>query len=270
MSIAEVSYELRGRLGVIRLERPEALNALTLPMIGEVETLARAAEADPKVFAICITGAGRGFCAGLDMSVLADHAAGRAPAHRERTPRQAMMFSFLADISKPVIAAVNGVGAGGGFVLAMMCDLRFMAEGATLITVFSRRGLIAEHATSWMLPRMVGLSRALDLLWSSRRVDAAEALRIGLADRVAPPDELMSAVEAYVADMAATVSPRAVAVMKAQVHADLARGFDASAAQTEKLMGEALNHPDAAEGAASFVERRGPSFAAWPDGEMKP
>jgi enoyl-CoA hydratase/carnithine racemase len=264
MGIPEVGYERRGALGVIRLQRPDALNALTMPMIGEVERLARAAEGDPAVFAICITGEGRGFCAGLDMSVLADHAAGRAPSAGPRTPRQAMMFSFLADLSKPVIAAVNGVAAGGGFVLAMMSDLRFMAEGASLITVFSRRGLIAEHGTSFILPRLIGLSRALDLLWSSRRVDAAEAYRIGLADRIAPPEELMGAVEAYVADMAATVSPRAVAVMKAQVHAHLGLTFDEAAAETATVMAEALAHPDAAEGAASFVQRRPPNFAKWP------
>jgi enoyl-CoA hydratase/carnithine racemase len=265
MSIPEVGYERRGALGVIRLQRPDALNALTMRMIGEVERLARAAEADPEVFAICITGEGRGFCAGLDMSVLADHTAGRAPSAEPRTPRQAMMFSFLADLGKPVIAAVNGVAAGGGFVLAMMSDLRFMAEGASLITVFSRRGLIAEHGTSYILPRLVGLSRALDLLWSSRRVDAAEAYRIGLADRIAAPDELMASVEAYVADMAATVSPRAVAVMKAQVHAHLGKTFDGASADTVTVMAQALAHPDAAEGAASFVQRRPPNFAKWPE-----
>ena len=264
MSHAGLSYETRGRLAVIRLERPDALNALTLEMIGGIETLARQADADPAVFAICITGAGRGFCAGLDMSVLAEHAAGRAPDPGERTARRTMMFSFLMDITKPVIAAVNGVGAGGGFILAMMCDLRFMAQGASLITVFSKRGLIAEHGASWILPRMVGLSRALDLLWSSRRIGAEEAWRIGLADRVVPDDDLLTAVETYVEDMAATVSPRAVAVMKAQVLAALAQSFDEAAADTAGVMAKALAHPDAAEGAASFVERRGPRFAPWP------
>jgi len=265
--VAEVAYERRGRLGVIRLERPAALNALTSGMIAGIETFARAAAADPEVFAICVTGEGRGFCAGLDISALADHAAGRAPDPGQRTARQAMLFSFLADIDKPVIAAVNGVAAGGGFVLAMMCDLRFMAEGASLITIFSRRGLIAEHATSFMLPRILGLSRALDLLWSSRRVDAAEAYRIGLADRVVAPDGLLAAVEAYVADMAATVSPRAVAVMKAQVHRHLAMSFDEAAAETRDLMDAALAHPDAAEGAASYLERRPARFAPWPGGD---
>ena len=260
-----VSYERRGRLGLIRLERPDALNALTLGMIGEVERLARAAEADPEVTAICITGAGRGFCAGIDMSVLTDHASNGPPPRVKPSgarPRPAM-FSFLLDISKPVIAAVNGVGAGGGFVLAMMCDLRFMAEGATLITIFSRRGLIAEHGTSWLLPRMIGLSRALDLLWSSRKVDAAEAYRIGLADRVAPADQLLDAVEAYVADLAATVSPRAMAAIKAQVHRHLETAFDPAALDSEALMVTALKHPDATEGAVSFVERRPARFAAW-------
>jgi enoyl-CoA hydratase/carnithine racemase len=266
MSEAEISYERRGRLGVIRLERPAALNALTPGMIAGIGAMAKAAEADPEVFAICITGSGRGFCAGLDMAVLADHAAGRAPDPGTRTPRQAMLFSSLLDISKPVIAAVNGVAAGGGFILAMACDLRFMAEGASLITIFSKRGLIAEHGASWLLPRIVGLSRALDLLWSSRRVDAAEAWRIGLADRVTAPEDLLAAVEAYVADMAATVSARAVAVIKAQVLGHQALSYDDAARETEAHIAEALAHPDAAEGAASFVQRRPPAFAPWPEG----
>jgi enoyl-CoA hydratase/carnithine racemase len=145
-----------------------------------------------------------------------------------------------------------------------MSDLRFVAEGAQMVTVFSRRGLIAEHGTSWILPRMVGLGRALDLLWSSRRIDAAEAHRIGLADRVVPPGELLAAVEAYVAEMAATVSPRSVAIMKAQVHRDLSLDFHAAAALTAVDIAEALAHPDATEGAVSFVERRPPAFAPWP------
>jgi enoyl-CoA hydratase/carnithine racemase len=200
------------------------------------------------------------------MGVLTEHAE-RGPPPRAKPaddrPARPAMFSFLLDISKPVIAAVNGVGAGGGFVLAMMCDLRFMAEGATLITVFSKRGLISEHGTSWLLPRMVGLSRALDLLWSSRRVDAAEAYRIGLADRVVAPDKLIEAVEAYVVDLAANVSPTALAVMKAAVHRHLAQDFDTAAADADRLTQQQLRHPDATEGARSFVERRPPAFATW-------
>jgi enoyl-CoA hydratase/carnithine racemase len=262
----QVSYVRQGPLGVIRLERPEALNALTLPMIAEVERLALAAEADPEVTAICITGAGRGFCAGIDMGVLAEHARGTPPrgaATAEGAPARPALFSFLLEISKPVIAAINGPAAGGGFVLAMMCDLRFMAEEASLTTVFTRRGLIAEHGTSWLLPRMVGLSRALDLLWSSRRIDGPEAYRLGFADRLVPAQGLIAAVESYVADLAANVSPRALAVIKDQVHRHLETGFEAAARDAERLMAEALAHPDATEGAQSFIERRPPRFAQW-------
>ncbi|WP_293679196.1 enoyl-CoA hydratase-related protein [uncultured Phenylobacterium sp.] len=266
MEDPQVGYERRGPLGVIRLERPEALNALTYPMIAGVERLALAAEADPAVTALCITGAGRGFCAGIDMASLAESTRSGPPktaAAADGGSRNPALFSFLLKISKPVIAAINGPAAGGGFVLAMMCDLRFMAEEASLTTVFTKRGLIAEHGTSWLLPRMVGLSRAMDLLWSSRRVDGAEAYRLGFADRLVPGEGLMAAVEAYAADLAANVSPRALAVIKAQLHRDLEAGFDAAARDAADLMTDALAHPDAAEGAQSFIERRPPRFAPW-------
>lgn len=266
MEEEHVGYERRGRLAIIRLQRPDALNAITYPMIAGIERRAREAEADPDVFAICITGEGRGFCAGIDMSVLSAHTQGNPPERTGKTDggrSRPALFSFLLDVSKPVIAAVNGVGAGGGFVLAMMCDLRFMADDASLITVFSKRGLIAEHGTSWLLPRMVGLGRALDLLWSSRKLEAAEAFRIGLADRVAPASRLLDEVQDYVEQMAATVSPRAIATIKSQVHRHLECGFDQAALESDALMTEALRHPDSAEGAKSFMERRPARFAAW-------
>lgn len=259
--MSEALYERRGPLAIIRLNRPHALNALTYAMIGEIERMALQAEADPEVVAIALTGEGRGFCAGVDMSVLTASTQGAAP--RDDGRANPALFSFLTRISKPVIAAVNGVAAGGGFVLAMMADLRFVAEEASLITVFSRRGLIAEHGTSWLLPRMIGLSAALDLLMSSRRVDGAEALRLGLADRLLPGADLLPAVEAYVADLAATVSPTALAVIKAQVRRHLAQPFDEAARESAALMATALAHPDATEGAASFIARRPPRFAAW-------
>lgn len=262
----EVTYERRGALGLITLCRPDALNALTYGMIAGIQKFALEAERDPEVMAICITGAGRGYCAGIDMSLLEEstRSGPRSSADPEANSRsRPALFSFLLDISKPVIAAVNGVSAGGGFVLAMMCDLRFVSRDAYFTTVFARRGLIAEHGTSWLLPRMIGLNRALDLLWSSRKVDAEEAWRLGLADRVELPDQLLPAVEAYVADMKATVAPRTLATMKAQVHRHLETSFDVAARESDDLMTSALKHPDALEGAMSFVERRSPKFSAW-------
>jgi enoyl-CoA hydratase/carnithine racemase len=145
----------------------------------------------------------------------------------------------------------------------MMSDLRFAAETASFTTVFSKRGLIAEHGTSFLLPRLVGTSRALDLLWSSRRFDAAEALRIGFVDRVVPGERLLDEACAYIRDLAANVSPRSLAVIKSQVYGHLSLGMEAAIRHADKIMNEALTHPDATEGVASFVERRPPRFQPW-------
>lgn len=265
MSYQEVSIARRGGLAIVTLERPQALNALTRVMIGEIEAAVRELEADGSVGAICITGAGRGFCAGIDMSLLQESARGEGEAGDG--PAGPPLFGFLLDISKPVIAAVNGVAAGGGFVLAMMCDMRFFGDEANVTTVFSRRGLIAEHGTSWLLPRITGLSRALDILWSSRRIDAQEAFRIGLADRVVKQSSLLDAVAEYVDQMLATVSPRALAVIKQQVLRHLEQAFAEAAAESAVQMRHALVHPDAREGALSFVEKRPPRFTPWTGGK---
>ena len=178
------------------------------------------------------------------------------------------LFSHLLRIPKPVIAAVNGVAAGGGFVLAMMCDLRFAAAGASFTTAFSKRGLIAEHGTSWILPRLVGLNRALDLLWSARRIDAAEALRIGFVDRVVPNEKLLDDAKAYIRDLAANVSPRSIAVMKSQIYRHSSLALEPAIRDADHLTHESLAHPDATEGVKSFVERRPPRFARLKGGKI--
>jgi len=262
---ASLLYERRGPLALITLNRPDRLNALNREMMDGVVALARQAEADPEVVAICVTGAGRGFCAGVDAEYLRQTTEqGLGDPDPDRDPDDLpAVFSGLLRVGKPVIAAVNGPAAGAGFILAIVSDLRFVAEGAILTTVFSKRGLIAEHLSSWLLPRLVGASRALDLLWSSRRVTADEALRIGLADRVVPGERLLDEVAAYVAELAANVAPRALATIKAQVYADLARPLAESALATDVLVRASLAHPDAREGAVSFIERRPPAFARW-------
>ena len=148
----------------------------------------------------------------------------------------------------------------------MMSDLRFGSDGASFTTVFSKRGLIAEHGTSWTLPRLVGPSRALDLLWSSRRVHADEALRIGLLDRVFPADELLTGLVAYVDELAANVSPGAIAVMKSQVYRHLSEAMAPALADADRLTQAQIKHPDAYEGAMSLIERRLPKFQPWTGG----
>ena len=128
------------------------------------------------------------------------------------------LFTWLLSIPKPVIAAVNGVAAGGGFVLAVMSDLRIASTAGSLTTIFSKRGLIAEHGTTWILPRLVGAGAALDLLWSSRKIDAAEAHRIGLVQQVVEPDALLAAARQYIVDLAENVSPASLADTKRLVY----------------------------------------------------
>jgi enoyl-CoA hydratase/carnithine racemase len=266
MSDAEILFETMGRVALIRLNRPAALNALTYAMLRDIRQLVATAEADPEVTAIAFVGEGRGFCSGIDAEVLRQTTeAGQS----ERSGGEAAsrdlpgIFSYLPMVSKPVISAVNGVAAGAGFVLAMMSDLRFGADVASFTTIFSKRGLIAEHGTSWLLPRLVGPSRALDLLWSSRRIQADEALRIGLLDRVVPAAELLDAVVAYVDDLAANISPGAIAVMKSQVYRHLSAAMEPALADADRLTQAQLKHPDAREGAMALIERRAPKFQPW-------
>jgi enoyl-CoA hydratase/carnithine racemase len=191
----EVLVDVDDPVAVITLNRPERLNALTYSMLRDLRRAVDAAAADPAVVGIVITGAGRGFCSGLDAEVLRATtergSAGRSDAASSTegagdgdggAAEVPGLFTWLLAVPKPVIAAVNGVAAGGGVVLAAMSDLRFASRDASFVTVFGKRGLISEHGTTWILPRLVGAGRALDLLWSSRRVEADEALRIGLVE----------------------------------------------------------------------------------------
>ncbi len=262
---ANVAYEVEDAVAVVRLDRPEKLNAFTLQMIREIRTAVDRAADDERVAGIVITGTGRAFSAGVDIGDLARAAAefGAPPSGLvdTRADEPPALFGYLKRIPKPAIAAVNGVAAGGGFVLAMMCDLRFVAEDASFTTVFSKRGLVAENGVSWVLPRLVGPSRALDLLWSARRIDAQEAYRIGFADRLVTRERLLDEAKAYIRDLATNVSPYSVAVMKAQVYQDLSLPFDAACREAYRLVCEGLGHPDVKEGVASFRENRPPRFA---------
>jgi enoyl-CoA hydratase/carnithine racemase len=252
---AVTTYVVEESVATITLDRPERHNAWTSAM-GEqyFDHLERAA-ADRDVRAIVVTGAGRSFCPGLDMgSLTAVAAAGEAEGGtRPQT--------FPLGIPKPIVAAINGACAGIGLSLALMCDIRFAAAGAKLTTSFARRGLIAEHGTSWVLPRLVGTARALDLLLSGRVVLAEEAREMGLVNFVMPAEEVLPAALEYARDLARNASPTSMSVIKRQVlrHVDLP--LDEALAESNALLAESLRRPDVAEGAASFVERRPPRFA---------
>ena len=258
-----IRREQRGPLALIWLDRPAALNAMTIEMMRSFNAAIAAAEADPATYVIAVCGEGRGFCAGFDAGDLgqAVGASNRRLDERGIDPEMPAQFAQLLMLSKPVIAAVNGAAAGLGLILALMCDLRFVAEEAVFVTAFSHRGVTAEHGVTWLLPRLVGHSRALDLLWSSRKVDGQEAYRIGLADRVMPRDALLPAVEAYAADLADKASPNSMALIKQMVYRHLDAPMKSAMVEADKLATASLAHPDAQEGVKAFVERRKPQFA---------
>jgi enoyl-CoA hydratase/carnithine racemase len=269
----ETLYEVADRVATITLNRPDKLNAWTAVMEGEVRAAMGEAERDENVRVIILTGAGRGFCAGADISLLSTvatkglDAAQRAQAlQSQRETVEGIRadfqkkYSYFPAITKPVIAAINGPIVGLGLVIALYCDLRFASEAARFGTAFARRGLIAEYGMAWMLPRLVGHSNALDLLFSARMIDAAEALRMGLVNQVFPQDAFHAKVREYAVEVASNVSPRSLRVIKRQVYdamfLTLAESFDIS----EQEMLASLRCDDFKEGVAHFVEKRTPRF----------
>lgn len=245
-------------VALITLNRPERLNAWTGEMGHAYFDALEECDASAEVRAIVVTGAGKGFCAGADMAELQALGDGNleeismVPDERPQT--------FALSISKPIVAAINGACAGLGLVHALMCDIRFAATGAKLTTAFSRRGLIAEHGISWVLPRLVGPARALDLLLSGRIVLGEEAAELGLVNRAVEPERLLEEALAYARELATYSSPASMATMKRQVYADLTRELPEALAEANRLMGESFTKPDFVEGVASFMERREPRF----------
>ncbi|HEX9259308.1 MAG TPA: enoyl-CoA hydratase-related protein [Acidimicrobiales bacterium] len=257
--MTEIRYEVEDPVAVVTLDRPDKLNALTLPMVVELRRVVGEAATDPAVVGIVITGAGRGFCSGLDSAALsATTTAGSSS--RPKADGVPGLFTWLLEIPKPVIAAVNGVAAGGGFVLATMADVRIASTAASFTSIFSKRGLIAEHGTTWTVPRLVGTGAALDLLWSSRKIDAHEAHRLGLVQQLTEPDDLLAAARRYIVDLAENVSPASLADTKRLVYRHLGTGYDEALRETDEVQYAALDRIDAKEGAAALLEKRPPRF----------
>jgi enoyl-CoA hydratase/carnithine racemase len=270
----EISYDVADPVATITLNRPRVLNAWTTRMGAEVKHALARAEADGDVVAIVITGAGRGFCAGADLNDLKSISEGgqqvNTPAELDADPGDPGMASFrgtytyIASVRKPVIAAINGPVAGMAVPIALACDLRFASDRASFTTSFSRRGLVAEWGVSWLLPRLVGTAHALDLLFSARRIDAAEAARVGLVNRVIPHDELLPFVREYAEDLAANCSPASMAIMKRQVWQHWTGALDAAEQEAIGLMLESFRRPDFREGVVAFLEKRPPKFSRLP------
>jgi enoyl-CoA hydratase/carnithine racemase len=257
--MSEIRYEVEDPVALITLDRPEKLNALTYPMLRDFREAVKEAAADRAVVGIVVTGAGRGFCSGLDAATLAETTAVGSSA-QQKTDEVPGMFTWLLAIPKPVIAAVNGVAAGGGFVLTVMSDIRIASTAASFTTIFSKRGLVSEHGTTWIVPRLIGTGAALDLLWSSRRIDAEEAYRLGLVQQVVEPDDLLATARRYVTDLAENVSPASMADTKRLVYSHLGLGYPEALREADDATYAALDRMDAKEGATALLERRPAAF----------
>jgi enoyl-CoA hydratase/carnithine racemase len=277
----DVLYEVRDRVAIVTLNRPEFLNAFTAAMGRGLQQAVAAAVADDAVRVIVLTGAGRGFCAGADMKLLqqirpdANAQTSTLTGSAAQAPQAAPLadcpgpdvsthyggrFGYFMRAKKPVIAALNGPAAGLGFVLALYADIRFAASEAKFTTSFAQRGLIAEHGISWLLPRLVGPAHALDLLLSARKIDAKEAERLGLVNRTFAQAGFMDEVMAYARTLADTVSPRSMAVIKAQLWKSPFQDFAAALAVADSEMQGSFASEDFREGVAHYMEKRAPKF----------
>jgi enoyl-CoA hydratase/carnithine racemase len=271
MAYETVLYDMAEGICTITLNRPDKLNAWTRQMHVDLKAAMHTAGANRDVRVIILTGAGRGFCAGADMGGL--QAIGAGAGNSDRTSKTQpdlpggsalaefrMNYSYFPAIPKFIIAAINGPAAGLGFVIPLYADLRFAAESAVFTTAFAQRGLIAEHGVSWLLPRLVGLSAALDLLCSARKFRAPEALSLGLVSRVIPDDKLLAETRAYARLLADTVSPRSVAVMKRQIWEAEFQTLTEATVQANHEMELSFQTADFKEGVAHFLEKRAARF----------
>jgi enoyl-CoA hydratase/carnithine racemase len=257
-----VLYEVRNSgVAVLTLNRPERMNGWGGGLASMFYERLDEAEADPDVRAIVVTGSGRAFCAGADMGDLTTITNASTDGDTDVSKLVGARHPhFVTTMRKPVIAAINGACAGMGLTMALVCDVRFAAEGAKFTTSFARRGLIAEYGISWILPRVVGWGAALDLLLSGRVFYADEAAELGLVKEVVSPEDLLPRAIAYAEEIAANCAPSSLAVIKQQVYADIMRDVFEASAVAEKLMHESMLRPDFIEGITSFFEKRPPNF----------
>jgi 2-(1,2-epoxy-1,2-dihydrophenyl)acetyl-CoA isomerase len=252
-----VEVDPEAGIGTITLNRPDALNALTVPMKQSLLAAFRQVGRDKAVRAVILTGAGRAFCAGQDLRErLAPDA---APLGVEVRERYNPIIREMRSLPKPIVGAINGVAAGAGASLAMACDIRIASDGASFALAFGRVGLVPDSGATWLLPRLVGMTRAVELALLGDSISAEEAVRLGLVGRAVPADDLDSEVRSVAVRLAAG-APRAMAFTKRALNAAWAHDLDAALDYEAHLQDLAGRTRDHAEGLAAFVEKRPPRF----------
>jgi len=261
MSHLELLYDVQDRVATITLNRPERMNAWTPTTELELRSAVSEAVADDGVRCIVLTGAGRGFCAGADMSRLnaAAQGASAAPPPPSGEGDLEQRYSYLLGVPKPLIAGINGAVAGVGVCITLYCDLRYMAAGAKLTTPYARRGLVAEHGCAWMLPRLIGPMHAADLLLSGRIVEAAEAAQMGLV-KMLDAEGFGAAVHARASELANLCSPRSIRIMKQQLVLSTRQSLAQATLMANEENAKCRDTNDFREGVAHYLEKRQPQF----------
>jgi enoyl-CoA hydratase/carnithine racemase len=268
MEYEEILYGVANGVASVTLHRPDKLNAWTRRMEEEVVDAMHRATDDEAVRVILLTGAGRAFCAGADMSLLSDamtsgkHPTGTADFAFEEAaaPDLKRKYAWLLSVPKPIVAAIHGHCVGLGFVIACYCDIRIASGGAKFCSIFGKRGLVAEYGLAWMLPRLIGAGNSMELLCSARMFDAAEALRLGLVQHVMAETDFHQDARAYVEEMAASVSPRSLRLIKQQVWDSLRGTLGESIDFAYREMLASFGTHDFKEGVAHYMEKRPARF----------
>lgn len=260
--MSDVLYDLKNGVAVVTLNRPARMNAWTSGMEAALRDVLDKASTEPRARVILMTGAGRAFCAGADIEGGSFTDEGSVLPLKAPPPRDGdwnQRYSYIGGIDKPVIAAINGAAAGVGLVLSLFADIRLVRAGAKLTTSFARRGLVAEHGSAWLLPRLVGEMRAADLLFSGCVFTGAEAETFGLAFAL-PDEEFAEASFAYARNLAQSVSPRSTALIKAQLRKGRSQSLTEATRLAEMLLESCDGHPDMVEGIAHWAEKRPARF----------
>ncbi len=271
MNFDEVIYEKKDRIATVTLNRPEKMNAWTPKMGAEMKTAMLDADRDPAIGAIIVTGAGRAYCAGADMTGLSNIASGRAGARGETAASgddglagaradYRTVYSWPLALNKPVIGAINGACVGLGFTTCLYHDIRIASENARMGFIFVQRGLAIEHGSSWMLPRIIGIARAVELAVTGRLVDAEEAYRIGLVHRVVRATELMDTARTTASQIAEKCSPLGVAQAKKMLYQHLFTDLATGIREDDESMEMMTKSEDFKEGVKAFIEKRAPRF----------
>jgi 2-(1,2-epoxy-1,2-dihydrophenyl)acetyl-CoA isomerase len=256
-AFSTLRYEVADAVATIILARPDALNALTVASKRELLAAFDAVAADTSVRAVVLTGAGRAFCSGQDLKERLEPDA--APLDVELRERYNPIIRAMRGLDRPIVGAINGIAAGAGASLAFACDLRIAAEGASFLLAFGRVGLIPDSGSTWLLPRLIGPSKAAEMALLSEPLSAADAERFGLVMRVVPGERLMEEARVVAVRLAA-LAPRAVALTKRALDAAMASDFETALELEARLQGEAGSTADHAEGIAAFLEKRPPRF----------